>query len=326
MPYSQEIYHIAKERLEQRRQQALRMAEYNREQLYREIPRLKEIDSELSAIGASIGKSVVGGEGEDFRSLSEKSLCLQEEQEKILSELHIHKEILEPHFSCAMCEDTGYVEEEHRTVVCECLQKLMAEVAGEQLSADLPLKDCTFDNFSLDYYSKEPDANGKTPFNRMSNIYNYCVNYADTFTPHSKSLLLRGGTGLGKTHLSLAIANVVINKGMSVIYATAPDILSKLEREHFSYRYGEQEDTFQTLLSCDLLILDDLGTEFVSAFTTSCVYNLFNSRILSGKPIIISTNLQIDELIGAYSQRFVSRLIGACDRLDFIGEDIRAMK
>lgn len=326
MPYSQEIYHIAKERLEQRRQQALRMAEYNREQLYREIPRLKEIDSELSAIGASIGKSVVGGEGEDIRSLSEKSLRLQEEQEQILSEHNIHKEIFEPHFSCAMCEDTGYVEEEHRTVVCECLQKLMAEVAGEQLSADLPLKDCTFDNFSLDYYSKEPDANGKTPFNRMSNIYNYCVNYAETFTPHSKSLLLRGGTGLGKTHLSLAIANVVINKGMSVIYATAPDILSKLEREHFSYRYGEQEDTFQTLLSCDLLILDDLGTEFVSAFTTSCVYNLFNSRILSGKPIIISTNLQIDELIGAYSQRFVSRLIGACDRLDFIGEDIRAMK
>lgn len=326
MPYSQEIYHIAKERLSERRQQAERMADFNREQLYREIPRLSEINSELLSIGAAIAKSVVTntpGENDEIRSLSEKSLQLQAEQEKLLCEHQIDKAVLEPHWYCEKCRDTGYIEEDNRTQVCDCLQKLMADVAAEQLSANLPLSDCTFDNFGLDYYSKEPDALGKVPFNRMSNIYNYCVNYADTFHEHSKSLLMRGGTGLGKTHLSLAIANVVIKKGSSVIYTSAPQILSKLEREHFNYRYDDQEDTFNSLLNCDLLILDDLGTEFVSDFTRSCVYNLFNSRILANKPMIISTNLQLDELVTTYSQRFVSRLIGACDRLDFIGEDIR---
>lgn len=330
MPYSQEIYHIAKERLSERRQQAQRMADFNREQLYHKIPRLSEINSELLSIGAAIAKAVVtskSGENEKLRELSEKSLRLQNEQDKLLQTHHIQKEVMEPRYYCTKCSDTGYIEQDNRTVVCECLQKMMADVASEQLSADLPLSECTFDNFNTEYYSKEPDALGKIPYNRMTNIYQYCVKYADTFTTHSKSILMKGGTGLGKTHLSLAIANEVIKKGVSVIYASAPQILSKLEREHFSYRYNEQEDTFNSLLKCDLLILDDLGTEFVSDFTRSCVYNLFNSRILSNKPMIISTNLQLEELITTYSQRFVSRLIGACDRLDFIGEDIRtAMK
>lgn len=329
MPYSQEIYQIAKERLSERRQQAERMADFNREQLFREIPRLGEINSELLSVGAAIAKSVVTntpGENTELRDLKEKSLLLQKEQDQILSEHQINQETLEPRYFCEKCGDTGYIETDNRTQVCDCLQKLMADVAGEQLSANLPLSECTFDNFSLEYYSKEPDAFGKVPFNRMSNIYNYCVNYADTFHEHSKSLLMKGGTGLGKTHLSLAIANEVIKKGSSVIYTSAPQILSKLEREHFHYRYDDQEDTFHSLLSCDLLILDDLGTEFVSDFTRSCVYNLFNSRILSNKPMIISTNLQLEELVTTYSQRFVSRLIGSCDRLDFIGEDIRTAK
>lgn len=327
MPYSQEIYHIAKERLSERRRQAIRMADFNREQLFNEIPRLREINSELLSVGAAIGKSIVKDqESEDIRSLSEKSLRLQKEQNAILEEHQINKAVMEPRFFCTACEDTGYLEKENHTEVCGCLKKLMADIACEQLSADLPLDYCTFDSFSLDYYSKEPDENGKIPFNRMSNIYNYCVNYADTFNLHSKSILMKGSTGLGKTHLSLAIANEVIRKGASVIYTSAPRILSKLEREHFTYQYDAQEETFNSLLKCDLLILDDLGTEFVSDFTRACVYNLFNSRILANKPIIISTNLLLDELMTTYSQRFVSRLLGSCDKLDFIGEDIRVGK
>lgn len=325
MPYSQEVYHIAKNRLAERRQQALRTAEYNREQLFQEIPTLRDIDSELLSIGASIAKTVVKDSSGDMKELSEHSLTLQAEQDRILSEHHIDKAILEPRFTCEKCHDTGYVERDNHTEVCDCMKKLMADIACEKLSSNLPLKDYTFDRFNLDYYSKQADSDGKIPYNRMSKVYRYCVNYADEFSTNSKSLLFRGNTGLGKTHLSLAIANVVIRKGMSVVYATAPDIFSKLEREHFSYRYDDQEATYQSLLKCDLLILDDLGTEFVSEFTRSCAYNLFNSRLLSGKPIIISTNMEIDELIDIYSQRFVSRIIGACDKLDFIGDDIRQM-
>ena len=327
MPYSKEIINTARDRLSQRRQQALRAADYKREQLFVELPRLREINNELLSIGANIAKSIVkDGSGEDIRALSERSLALQEEQRGILAERNIDPAVTEPVFICPACGDTGYIELDNRTVVCGCFKKLMADVAAESLNTDLPLDECTFESFKLDYYSDRPDENGRTPLNRMSKIYNYCVDYADNFTVRSKSLLLRGATGLGKTHLSLAIANEVIQKGFSVIYVSAPDILSKLEREHFTYQYGAQEDTFNSLLKCDLLIIDDLGTEFSSQFTVSCLYNLFNSRLLAGKPVIINTNLQLSELVEAYSQRFVSRVIGSCDRLDFIGEDIRSIK
>ena len=329
MAYSQEIFQEATNRIAERRQNALRKAEYNREQLFREIPRLREIDYELQTIGAAIAKAVikapVNGQ-EDIRTLSERSIKLQEEQDRILEEHHIRKDIFEPRFCCEKCKDTGYVEYDNRTDICDCLQKLMSDIAGEKLSDNLTLDAYTFENFNLEYYSKTPDSDGKIPFNRMSNIYRYCIDYADNFTPRSKSLLLIGATGLGKTHLSLAIANVVIRKGMSVIYTTAPDILFKLEKEHFSYQYAAQEDTYNSLLKCDLLVLDDLGSEFTTEFTRTCIYNLFNSRLLAGKPVIISTNMTIDEMIEVYSQRFVSRVIGSCDRLDFIGEDIRQIK
>ena len=329
MAYSQEIFQEAINRIAERRQNALRTAEYSREQLFREIPRLREIDYELQTIGAAIAKAVIKAptDGqESIRSLSERSIKLQEEQDRILDAHHIRKDIFEPRFFCEKCKDTGYIEHDNRTDICECLQKLMSDIAGEMLSDNLTLDEYTFDNFKLDYYSKDPDSDGKIPFNRMSNIYRYCVDYADNFTPHSKSLLMIGATGLGKTHLSLAIANAVIRKGMSVVYTTAPDILFKLEKEHFSYQYAAQENTYNSLLNCDLLVLDDLGSEFSTEFTRTCIYNLFNSRLLAGKPVIISTNMTIDEMIESYSQRFVSRLIGSSDRLDFIGEDIRQMK
>ncbi len=327
MPYSNEVFQIAKDRLSQRRSQALRAADLNREQLFDRFPELREINSELLSIGAAVAKCVVKDHDEDaIRKLSERSLALQEKQDRLLIENRLSPSVFEPRFQCEKCEDTGYIELDNRTVVCDCFQKLMAEVAGEQLNASLPLDQCSFENFSLDYYSEQADENGKTPFNRMSQIYNYCREYADTFSPVSRNILMRGATGLGKTHLSLAIANEVIRKGMSVIYVSAPEIFSRLEREHFTYRYDQQEDTFRSLLKCDLLILDDLGTEFSTQFSVSCVYNLFNSRLLEGKPMIISTNLSMTELLTTYSQRFASRLVGSCDTLEFIGQDVRIAK
>ena len=325
MAYSREVFELAKERLSERRQQALRTADYKREKLFDDIPRLREINNELLNIGSSIAKAVLKGEREQIsiRELRDKSLALQIEQEDILSSKGIDKGMTEPVFRCPACGDTGYIELDNRTVICECFTKLMADIACEQLSDSLPLKRCTFESFSLDRYSDEKDSSGTVPLDRMSNIYNFCVEYADTFTAHSRSLLMRGATGLGKTHLSLAIANELIKKGFSVIYVSAPQILNKLEREHFSHQYDSKEDTFNSLISCDLLILDDLGTEFITQFSVSCVYNLFNSRLLADKPVIISTNLTLTDLVNTYSQRFVSRILGSCDRLNFVGDDHR---
>ena len=325
MGYSNEILQSAKQVLSDGRNNALKAAEYKRDRLFDAHPRLRQIDRELYEIGTLTAKAILKSERQiSMDDLSANSLRLQREQEDILIRLGLSSDVLEPRYYCAKCHDTGYVELSNRTVVCDCLKQLMSDIACQQLSANLPLESSTFDSFQLGYYSEQPNADGKSPFSRMSKIYDYCLRYADQFSLTSRSILMRGATGLGKTHLSLAIANEVIKNGMSVLYVSAPDILSKLEREHFSYQYHEQEDTFRELMKCDLLILDDLGTEFSTPFTVSAVYNVFNSRILSGKPMIISTNLTMTELLTTYSQRFVSRIIGSCDILEFIGDDIRA--
>ena len=325
MSYSNETFRKAAERLAERKAAAERAAALRRDQLYAANPRLSQIDRELSEIGAAAAISVVqkGDAVLSMEELGRRSVALQEEYAAILSDLGLSDDALEPHYQCAKCGDTGYIEEDNRTRVCECLHKAMSDIECESLNDASPLELCTFNSFRLDFYSDRPDASGAAPLNRMSNILNYCRRYADTFSLSSRSILMRGATGLGKTHLSLAIANEVIRKGMSVVYVSAPDILSRLEREHFTYQYAKEDDTFSALLKCDLLILDDLGTEFVSQFSVAAVYNLFNSRILAGKPIIMSTNLTMNELLTTYSQRFVSRVMGSCDKLDFIGEDIR---
>ncbi len=326
MSYSKEVQQIAREKLSDRRMAAIGYADSRREQIYRQIPRVEEIERELSVIGADISKCILkGASGADsIKELSEKSLALQQEEEALLRSNGSSMAALEPHFFCEKCHDTGYFEENNKTLMCDCYRKLLTDTACEQLSAVSPLKLSTFESFKLDYYSDKPDALNRVPLDRMSKIYNYCRNYADTFSLSSKSILMRGSTGLGKTHLSLAIANELIKKGFSVIYVSAPDIIHKLEREHFSGNYSGEEDSFKFLLECDLLIIDDLGTEFKTQFSVSAVYNIFNTRILSEKPVILNTNLSFEDLQETYSARFTSRVMGVCDDLEFIGSDIRA--
>ena len=155
----------------------------------------------------------------------------------------------------------------------------------------------------------------------MEKIFKFCKSYAQNFTPEAGSILMKGATGLGKTHLSLAIANEVIRRGYGVIYVSAPALFAKLEKEHFSR--SADSDTMDTLLGCDLLIIDDLGTEFKSQFATAQAYQLFNARVLQSKPVIVSTNLTMAELEREYSNRFVSRVNGAAQKLDFVGDDLR---
>ncbi len=137
---------------------------------------------------------------------------------------------------------------------------------------------------------------------------------------------MRGNTGLGKTHLSLAIAREVIERGFGVIYCSTPEILSKLEKERFGKSYNNSDDSEEALKECDLLILDDVGSEFHTSFTKNIIYNIINFRISHGKPTIISTNLELEELEVMYSQRLVSRLMGEYVIMNFVGTDIRQVK
>ena len=324
MGYSKNVYMTAQNKLDRRRKTAVEELEIRRAKAYAAIPELAEIQSRIAACGAQvIGAFAKGANGKAYvEELARESLAAQKRRRELLVEAGLPENYLEAQFSCSACEDTGVTENR----ICDCQRKLLVETAKDEISKHAPLRVSTFEKFSLDFYPEAPDANGISPKKRMGEIAKFCEDYANDFSLRSPSLFMHGATGLGKTHLSLGIANVVTEKGMGVIYSSAPNLFGELEREHFS-RQNPNERTFEKeLLETDLLIIDDLGVEFSTQFTVSCVYNIINSRILSGKPTIISTNLTPAELEDKYTQRITSRIIGSYVSLKFTGRDIRQLK
>ena len=324
MGYSKSIYMTAQNKLDSRRKSAVDELEIRRAKAYSEIPELVDIQSRIAACGAQvIGAFAKGANGREYvEELARESLSAQKRRKELLIEAGLPENYLAAQFVCSVCEDTGVTE----NGICDCQRKLLVETAKDEISKHAPLRASTFEKFSLDFYPEAPDANGISPKKRMGEIAKFCEDYANDFSLKSPSLFMHGATGIGKTHLSLSIANVVTEKGMGVIYSSAPNLFGELEREHFS-RQNPNERTFEKeLLETDLLIIDDLGVEFSTQFTVSCVYNIINSRILSGKPTIISTNLTPSELEDKYTQRITSRIIGSYISLKFIGRDIRQLK
>lgn len=328
MGYSREVRLAAEEKIKNRRILAEREAQIRKEKIFSLVEEAEDFERKISACGISAGRAVIkGGDVRvELEKLKSESLSLQKEYEAALNKKGYTISDTEPVYHCKRCSDTGYYEKDNRTVVCDCLRQAMVECACEQLNRNSPLSLCTFGDFSLDYYSREvQEGYPRSPYEQMNNNLKFCKSYAKNFNQKSQSIFMKGKTGLGKTHLSLSIANEVIKKGFGVIYVSAPSVMSRLEKEHFSYD-KQSTATQEALLECDLLIIDDLGTEFTTQFSTSAIYNIFNSRLLAGKPVIINTNLTLQELEKLYSQRFVSRIIGQAVRLDFFGKDIRTFK
>ena len=222
-------------------------------------------------------------------------------------------------YECNACKDTGFAGNKK----CACLLKLESEYMAKQLCDFCSPKDNRFDNFMLSYYSDDSVGAKPSPRSVMKKIYEYCLHYAENFTEHSQSILLFGGTGLGKTHLSLAIAGEVVKKGVEVVYSSAQDFLRRIEDERFGRSNG---DTLGDLLNSQLVIIDDLGVEFASDFNTSVLYDVVNSRLNTGKPTIINTNLSASEIEKRYSARMVSRLFSGYVCLRCEGSDVRILK
>ncbi len=324
MSYSKQIYNQAMEIIQARRLKAMRDAERNQNEIFAKYPDIEQLNKEISSCGIQAAKAVMLGKDvkAEMANLKNKSLALQEKLSSELVAKGYPSNALEPQYFCAKCNDTGYYENSNKTLVCDCLKKELIKCNCTQLNASSPLSLSTFESFSVENYDKTIGENGASAYSVMSKIFNFCKEYADNFTENAKSIFMKGATGLGKTHLSLAIANEIINKGYSVVYVSAPEILSKLERAHFSNAAQEQE-TLDALMQCDLLIIDDLGTEFTNNFSVMEIYNIFNSRLLLNKPVIVNTNLTLKEIENLYTMRFLSRLIGCAVRLDFAGKDVR---
>lgn len=325
MGYSPEIYYEAKKTMENRRLMAEQELDDRRDRLYAKEPRVQMIERELVHISVAAAKSVFSGGDKhaELNELKEKSLALQNELQNILKNNNLPEDYLEPGYQCKECRDTGYIDGR----MCQCMKHLVRQTAYEELNRISPLSLCSFESFSADYYSKEKTAAGDmSEYDYMSKVYRFCKRYAQQFDEYSEGMLFAGKTGLGKTHLSLAIAQTVIENGYGVIYVSAPNILSRLESNQFSGRSVERTEDEQLLQECDLLIIDDLGTEFVTKFTQAAIYNIINTRLNSGKPVIISTNYSTKELEDIYGNRMVSRIVGVLRKIEFFGSDIRQKK
>ena len=323
MSYSKAALSKATRILESRRSKAQRIQLARHLEVTEKIPAVSEYEAQLSATGLAVVKAIgMGSNAEEYiKQLSELNLSVQSGIKKLLKENGFPEDYLEVPYTCKKCMDTGFVD----GFVCECRKELLNQISKDELSAVSPIQNCRFDNFSLEYYPKPVDEQlGLSPQKRMGEILEYCKCYAEDFDSESESLYMHGATGLGKTHLSLAIANTVAEKGYRGIYDSAQNLFSSLEREKFSY--GNSYEREAEILDCDLLIIDDLGSEFSTAFTTAAMYNIVNTRLNRGKPVIISTNLTETELEAKYTQRITSRIIGNYVSLLFLGRDIRQLK
>ena len=312
----------AKQVLDRRRETAEREAEQKAEELELLSPELRALNRKLSAAGLKAVQLAIAGDQAAMDRLRDENLADQERRREILESLGSSEEALEVHYTCPVCNDTGVVGNHY----CDCFKRLVKSLQTENLNAVSPAGDSTFDNFNLAYYQGVTDPEtGVDAYSRMGQIVSYCEAYAEDFGLSSPSLILYGNTGLGKTHLSLAIANKAIEKGFNVVYGSAHNLLSEIEKEHFG-RLKTDDSPEDNVLNADLLILDDLGAEFSTSFTVSMVYNIINTRILKGLPTIISTNLWYDEISDKYGNRVYSRIIGNYTPLEFAGRDVRQLK
>ena len=323
MSYSIETYDKAQSILDRRKERATLEAQDRADELCAKIPELNTINRKLAQIGLNISKTFFTSQNpkEDIDRLRTESLALQEEKKNLLKKNGYDENALAIKYTCPACEDTGFIGGRR----CKCFINLLKDIEREKIEKIAPLKECTFETFNRLYYPEISEKNEESPRKKVEKIKSSCIKYATNFSKNSKNLFFMGGTGLGKTHLSLAIANVAINKGYSVIYGTAQNILGDLQNENFgrldNLKYRENE-----ILDVDLLILDDLGTEFKSAYTVSCLYNIINTRLSAKLPTIISTNYSIDEIEKIYDQRTTSRIIGGYSTLVLTGNDIRYIK
>lgn len=318
MAYDEKVVRAARQRLEKRRRDAETSAAALRERMCLQIPRLREIEKEMAAAIPELTRAILTGDAtEEAARIQAHNLRLQQEMAQILRAAGCDCDSFAPRYTCEVCGDTGYTGGR----VCDCYRHLLQEEACRSLSGLSATKVTDFGSMRLDYYDNTVDPKlGVSPRQQMQDVIEYCRAYTAAFAPHSDSLLLFGATGIGKTHLCLAIARGVTEQGFGVVYGSVQPLIRRLEAERFGREQGDSENQ---LISCDLLVLDDLGMEFDTPFSRACLYDILNARLLEGRPTVVSTNLGVNALKERYGEQIASRISGGFVPLHCVGSDIR---
>lgn len=315
MKYASKTIERANAELERRRENAESVAEQRKQDFIKEHPEYAELELKLVQSGADAVKSILGCSDpvSYIENLKKLNLGYQQAKKKLLESAGLDENYLTPQYTCPKCKDTGYVN----GTICDCYEELLKNYSCDELSKKTPLQLSSFDDFDVSLYKDSASRQ------KMSKVLEYCKKYAEDFDTDSASLFMYGETGLGKTHLSLAIAGVAIEKGFSVVYGSAHDFFTMIERERFGRSEEPDGTTEEKLKNCDLLILDDLGAEYITKLSIAELYSIINTRMAKELPTVISSNVALDELEKLYNNRITSRIIGTYQMLHFVGNDVR---
>lgn len=321
------LYQNAMDVIDKRREERKNLITARQSEIYSRIPRIYEIEKRLSETGMLLLNSVAGSAISPEEAVSRimaENKEYADEVERLLVQNGYSPDYLNPPFFCPLCSDTGYNQDNK---LCSCLKTELTDRALREANLTKHMAGQTFDKFDLAYYDNETKNNvGIGARENASSILRDAINFVDKFDYSEENLLFYGPSGLGKTFLSSAIATELLKKGKDVLYISANSLFPTLEDIHFGRGDAEAIYIAKKALDADLLILDDLGAEFITQFTASELFRIMNQRLLTGKKMVFSTNLTFPQIVESYSERIVSRIIGNFTTLRFFGEDIRKKK
>ncbi|MCL2772800.1 MAG: ATP-binding protein [Oscillospiraceae bacterium] len=350
MAYNSKVINKVINDFENKSKIAVAVAEKKRSEIYGKLPELLNIDRKLTGTYIEL-IDVISNQSDNIdikiANIKNKNKNLQKQRKLLLKENGYPENYTDPIYECGICEDTGYRKMDafgREEVMCDCMKQSLAAESLRISGLGKIVRTQNFENFRLDYYEKKAQNSAKSsnssptekekvvPYERMEEVLKISKDFAENFgesenTEESeKNLMFIGPTGLGKTHLSSAIAAEIIKKGFDVLYDTAQSILYSFEKQRFAKAGTFDSDILDRYMTCDLLIIDDLGTEYSGNMSVTSLYNIINTRLIENKSMIISTNLSLKEMKTKYDDSIVSRIFGNFSVLEFIGDDIRFKK
>lgn len=300
----------------------IRTAHYN--EVCEKLPEFKTLDDSIAILSVQYGKKLLNGDDQAVSSLKEELAILRSSKQKLLLSAGYPADYLDPVYTCKDCKDTGYIGNEK----CHCFKKAVIDLLYDQSNIKELSADASFDNFRLDFYpaSYYDKKTGRSARAMMEDTLKVCRQFIDTFGTEFRNLFFYGSVGVGKTFLSTCIARKIMEKEFSVLYLSAPQLFNALAQTAFDRKDVDARNMNEYIFGCDLLIIDDLGSEYTNQFIASQFFTCINERLLHRKSTIISTNLSLESLADLYTERSFSRITSSYSLLKIVGDDIRIKK